>query len=119
MIHRIHLGEENTRENTIYDFFGGPRISMRFAIRGRRTTAVPVMTTESEQLPLLENLASAIDPRGFFNPSPPATGACLSCHTTTSTAAHADLNISSRFGESCATCHGTGSQFAVDKVHAR
>ena len=114
MIHRIHLGQDNTREYTI----GGTNYNGLRYPRPRNDCGA-CHDNGSEQLPLLENLASAIDPRGFFNPSPPATGACLSCHTTTSTAAHADLNISSRFGESCATCHGEGSQFAVDKVHAR
>ena len=114
MIHRIHLGQDNTREYTI----GGTNYNELRYPRPRNDCGA-CHDDGSEQLPLLENLASAIDPKGFFNPSPPATGACLSCHTTTSTAAHADLNISSRFGESCATCHGEGSQFAVDKVHAR
>ena len=97
MIHRIHLGVDNTREYTI----GGTNYNGLRYPRPRNDCGA-CHDNGSEQLPLLENLASAIDPRGFFDPSPPATGACLSCHTTTSTAAHADLNISSRFGESCA-----------------
>jgi OmcA/MtrC family decaheme c-type cytochrome len=84
-----------------------------------RTGCVACHLDGSELLPLVSNLASTVDPRGFFNPAPPNTGACLSCHENLSTAAHADVNTSPIYGESCDVCHGQGAQFAVDKSHAK
>ena len=56
---------------------------------------------------------------GNFTPTtPPISAACQGCHDDLSTAAHA-LTNSSKLGESCVTCHGMTSDFAVDKVHAR
>lgn len=119
MIHRIHRGEENTRDVTIYGFGGAPTNFNEVRYPRPKSDCGACHLNGSEQLPLRDNLAPTVDPRGFFNLSPPATGACLSCHSTASAAAHADINISSRFGESCTTCHGQGADFAVDKVHAR
>jgi len=47
----------------------------------------------------------------------PVAAACLSCHDSDAAASHAYSNTSF-FGESCATCHGEGKDFSVDKVHA-
>jgi OmcA/MtrC family decaheme c-type cytochrome len=119
MIHRIHRGEENTRDLTIFGF-GGAAINFNEVRYPRaKSDCGACHVNGSELLPLAENLAPVTDPRGFFNPAPPETGACTSCHSTKATAAHADRNISGTFGESCSVCHGQGAQFAVDKAHAR
>ncbi len=50
----------------------------------------------------------------------PSTAVCLACHDTEDAHGHAQLNTwMSPSGpvETCDVCHGTGSQFAVDKVH--
>ncbi|HEU0121885.1 MAG TPA: OmcA/MtrC family decaheme c-type cytochrome [Bryobacteraceae bacterium] len=119
MIHRIHRGEENTRDFTIYGFGGSVNNFNEVRYPRVLSDCGACHVNGSEQLPLRENLAPTTDPRGLFDPAPPTIGACLSCHSSKSAAAHADSNFSPRFGESCATCHGTGAQFAVDKVHAR
>lgn len=119
LIHRIHTGEDNSRTMSVYGF-GGTAINFNEVRYPRsRSECVACHVNGSEQLPLPEKLMSATDPRGLLNPAPPATGACLSCHNSTWAAAHADSNISPRLGESCAACHGSGAQFAVDKIHAR
>ena len=49
---------------------------------------------------------------------PARTAACLGCHDLRDNAAHAYLNTAP-FGEACASCHGVGLEYGVDKVHAR
>ncbi|NNK98093.1 MAG: hypothetical protein HKO88_03475, partial [Xanthomonadales bacterium] len=72
----------------------------------------------SQQLPLPSGLLPTITLRTWWNPTMPEAAACLSCHDDDSSAAHAYANTSF-FGESCATCHGEGKTYSVDKVHAR
>lgn len=119
MIHRIHQGMDNTRDITIYGFNSVPYNFNKVRYPRPKNDCGACHVDGSEQLPLPDNLAPATDPRGFFNPSPPITGACTTCHSTVAAAAHADSSTSPRFGESCTVCHGTGAQFAVDKIHAR
>ena len=75
-------------------------------------------------LPLRTGIASVNTPRDYFSPQGPGTAACLGCHDNKDAAAHAYLNTT-QFGgtgtpaEACATCHGAGKDWAVDKVHAR
>ncbi len=48
---------------------------------------------------------------------PPESAACVSCHNSTATAAHAETNAGMS-GEACATCHGSGKDHDVLWVHA-
>jgi OmcA/MtrC family decaheme c-type cytochrome len=118
-IHRIHQGPNNTRDISIYN---GDGVATSFnGVRYPKSTSDcgACHVNGSEMPPLAENLAPATDPRGYFNPSPPVTGACISCHATTPAAAHADLNTSPTYGESCSICHAQGAPVAVDKAHAQ
>jgi OmcA/MtrC family decaheme c-type cytochrome len=119
MIHKIHTGENLEIPFTIFGFRSSVNdfTEVRYPNDRRNCTACHIDGTE--QLPLANNLLPAVSPRDYIDPMPPATGACLSCHTNLSAAAHADLNISGTLGESCAVCHGQGKEFAVDKVHAQ
>jgi OmcA/MtrC family decaheme c-type cytochrome len=74
-------------------------------------------TNGSEQnLPI--GLNAVIDPQGWINPVQPTSSACSGCHVSKGEAAHFLANTDS-LGESCATCHAAGAQFAVDAVHAQ
>lgn len=119
MIHKIHSGEELTYDFTVYGFGGSAHNynEVRYPNDRRNCTACHIDGTQ--QLPLADNLLSSLQPRDRIDPMPPATGACLSCHTNLSAAAHADLNISGTLGESCAVCHGEGKEFSVDRIHAQ
>ncbi|MDP2310683.1 MAG: hypothetical protein Q8P18_31995 [Pseudomonadota bacterium] len=48
----------------------------------------------------------------------PSTRGCMTCHTSDDDYAHAALNTDDVYGESCAVCHGEGSDHAVETVHA-
>lgn len=119
MIHRIHAGEEQIRDYTIYGFGNRPHNynAVKYPQTLANCSACHLDGTES--LPLATDLLPTTDPRGLFEQAQPATGACLSCHTKVSAAAHADLNISGTFGESCDVCHGSGAEFSVERSHAR
>jgi len=119
MIHKIHTGEELTNDLTIYGFGGRPHNYNEVVFPNDRANCSSCHVDGSEQLPLPAGVLASAAPRDLINPAPPATAACLSCHTRVPAAAHADLNISPSFGESCDVCHGEGAEFSVEKVHAR
>ena len=124
MIHRIHTGEELTQDFTIYAFGGTPTPFNEVLFPGDRTNCAKCHTGNSHLLPLQPGLASVNTLRDFFTPQGPGTAACLGCHDSKDAAAHAYLNSvlfpgATTPAEACATCHGTGKDWAVDKVHAK
>jgi OmcA/MtrC family decaheme c-type cytochrome len=120
MIHKIHRGE-NLDPNDQYTVMGfGKSVNNFNDVRfpGDLRDCEKCHVNASEQLPLQETLLSVVTPRGYMNPTPPATAACLACHDTKPAAAHA-LSNENTLGEACAVCHSPSGEFAVDKVHAR
>jgi len=45
--------------------------------------------------------------------------ACVGCYTREPAKAHMEAQIASVGRESCVVCHGTGREFAVDKMHRK
>jgi OmcA/MtrC family decaheme c-type cytochrome len=62
-------------------------------------------------------LNNVTDPSALINPVPATTSACTACHFDTPTMAHAVLNTSAQFGESCTVCHGAGAAYDATTVH--
>ncbi len=118
MIHRIHAGEEQIRDYTIYGFGGTPHNYNEVAFP-QSLANCSACHMDGTELGVPLNAASTMDPRGLFDPATPLVGACTTCHASLSAAAHADLNTSPTFGDSCDVCHGAGAEFAVDKEHAQ
>ena len=117
MIHRIHSGEELSRDYTVYRTRGVFNFN-EIVFPGDRRDCAKCHVGTSYQLPLPASNAKTAAPREFYSPLGPVAAACLGCHDGADAAAHAYLNTAS-FGEACAVCHGEGADFAVSKVHAR
>lgn len=118
LIHRIHAGEENTREYTVYGFGGVPFDFTEVRFPGDRRNCSTCHINGSEQLPLGPNLLPVLDPRGPVTPRGPETAACLGCHTSIPAASHA-LGNTTVIGEACSVCHGPNADFSVNRSHAR
>jgi OmcA/MtrC family decaheme c-type cytochrome len=118
MIHKIHTGNELTRDFTIYGYGGSKNNFNGVTFPGDRRDCAKCHVNESEDLPLSPNLLPVVTPRDYLNPTQPETAACLACHTDKATASHALANTTT-LGESCDVCHGSDGEFSVDKVHAR
>lgn len=116
MIHKIHRGEELTREYTTWASRAYNFNEVRYP--GDLRNCQACHTPTSYQLPLPENLLPTQAPRDYYTPIKPEAAACLSCHDTAYAAAHAYVNTAP-FAEACAACHGNNAEFSVDKVHAR
>jgi OmcA/MtrC family decaheme c-type cytochrome len=67
-------------------------------------------------LPVGKN--NVIDPAGLLSPVGATTSACTACHFDVPSMAHAVLNTSPQFGESCTVCHAAGAAFDVIAEHA-
>lgn len=114
MIHSLHRGED--LEN---GFAIGSHDYSDFVFPGDLRNCDNCHVENSQQISgLPEGLLPTFTVQAWWSPMEPAAAACLSCHDGDDAAAHAYANTSF-FGESCATCHGEGKDFAVDKVHAR
>lgn len=124
LVHRIHTGENLTQDFTIYGFGGSKNNFNDVRFPGDTRDCAKCHTTTSYTLPLATGIDSVTTLRDYFTPQGPATAACLGCHDNSDAAAHAFLNTASFPGsttpsEACATCHGTGKDWDVAKVHAR
>jgi OmcA/MtrC family decaheme c-type cytochrome len=116
MVHRIHMGENLTRNFTIYGFHGSVNTFNDVAYPSDQRTCAKCHVDGTYNVPS-GGIESVVDEREFFSPIPPNSAACLGCHDTVDAAAHAFTNITS-FGESCGACHAENRDFAVAKVHA-
>jgi OmcA/MtrC family decaheme c-type cytochrome len=119
MIHKIHTGDNLTNDFTIMGHGNVPNNFNDVGYPGDRRDCMKCHVAGTYNLPLPDGLISQASPRDYINPMPPVSGACLSCHTTQSTAAHASLQTSPTLGESCTACHGATSSDSVANVHAR
>jgi OmcA/MtrC family decaheme c-type cytochrome len=124
MIHRIHTGLELTQEYSVFGFGGTAIHFNEVTFPGDRTNCAKCHTTNSYKLPLVTGISPVTTLRDFFTPQGPATSSCLGCHDNSDAAAHAYLNSvvfpgATNPSEACATCHGTGKDWAVEKVHAK
>jgi OmcA/MtrC family decaheme c-type cytochrome len=124
LVHRIHRGENLTQDFTVYGNGGSLHNYNDVRFPGDLRNCAKCHAGTAFTLPLPTGIASVTTLRDYFTPHGPATAACLGCHDSKDTAAHAYLNTvtfpgASLSAEACATCHSTGKDWAVEKVHAR
>ena len=126
MIHRIHSGDTLTQDYTIYGFGGAVTTFNDVTYPGdRRDCLACHASAATYTLPLPITNVPVITQRDFFSPRGSATAACTGCHDSRDVAAHAYINTAYFPGsptvpaEACGTCHGAGTTYAVDVVHAR
>jgi OmcA/MtrC family decaheme c-type cytochrome len=127
LIHRIHTGENLKTAGKNYTVIGRngsvndftdvrfPAMSPQGSPGDTRNCALcHVNDSQSTS----GGVNDVLDPQGFINPVKPNSAACIGCHVTAAVSSHALANTTS-IGESCVICHGSGSTFAVDKMHAQ
>lgn len=117
MIHRIHTGIELANDFTVYGYRGSVHNYNHVGYPGDLRTCEGCHLPGTYSVPLPEDTLATQAERDYFTPIPPASAACLSCHSTLDAAAHAFVNIAP-FGEACAACHGEDRDHAVALVHA-
>lgn len=122
MIHKIHTGEDlddRLKPYVIFGFRGSVHDFSGVEFPGDRAKCVTCHIDGTQQLPLQDGILPTLAGRDLIDPLPPVSSACLSCHTSMSAAAHADINTSPNLGESCDVCHGPNADFSIDRMHAR
>ncbi|HLK48224.1 MAG TPA: OmcA/MtrC family decaheme c-type cytochrome [Bryobacteraceae bacterium] len=119
MIHKIHTGSNLTNDFTIYGHGGSVNNYNEVGYPGDRRDCEQCHLPGTYDLPLPAGVTSQVAPRDYLTTLAPVSGACLSCHTTQSAAAHAWIMTSPTLGESCDACHGNASSSSVARVHAR
>jgi OmcA/MtrC family decaheme c-type cytochrome len=114
MVHKIHRGEDLENGYIV----GGTDDFSDVVFPGDLRNCDSCHVDDSYALPLPANLEFVVTPADPITLMGPTTAACLSCHDSSSAAVHASTN-SNDLGEACASCHGTGKTYDVEKVHAR
>jgi len=119
MIHRIHRGDDLTRDFTIYGFNGSVNNfnGVRFPGDLRDCEKCHLAGTEEVLEMPPAGLLPTTTARDWYTPQQHYAASCLGCHDTQAAAAHAYTNTAP-FGEACGACHAADDEFSVDKVHA-
>jgi OmcA/MtrC family decaheme c-type cytochrome len=124
MIHKIHTGKNGTGYTVVgfggsHNDFSDVRYPAMSDTGSTGNTAKCYMChVNNSETAFPEGLNNVLDPQGLMNPVPATTSACMACHQTKSALAHAASQTDPKLGESCDVCHGSGSAYDVEKVHA-
>jgi OmcA/MtrC family decaheme c-type cytochrome len=118
MVHKIHTGEELAG-----DFVLGGTSFKEVLYPGDRRNCSACHVGSSYTVPLPATNVATVTPKNYWSPTLPTAAACLGCHDSVATAAHAFINTTTFGGttqvESCAVCHKESADFPVSKSHAR
>lgn len=117
MIHRIHTGENLTRDYTQIGRGGTPHNYNHVLYPNNLADCRACHVGTTYTVPS-KGVVATVAEREFYSPILPNAAACLGCHDSVDSAAHAYINTAP-FGEACAACHAEGRQYAVSKSHAQ
>jgi OmcA/MtrC family decaheme c-type cytochrome len=120
LIHRVHKGHLLERDFTVYGNGRSRHNYNEVTYPGDLRNCLKCHVAGSYVPPVAGD--AVVTPRDYFSPMGSATASCLGCHDSRDAAAHAFLNTTEFGGEpaeACGACHGAGSTYAADKVHAR
>lgn len=147
LVHKIHMGEELTQQPYIVGAFPAPSKAnpagtptdfgeVRFPGDKRACWACHKGTSYELPLPLTNVPVKSTQTLTCLDPMPwdptaycnnrqvvsetfigPTSAACTACHDKPATAVHAQIMSNAQNQESCATCHGPGADWDVQKVH--
>ena len=118
MIHKIHRGAALDNGYLVYGYRNSINDYSDVHFPGDLRDCESCHVEGSYGVPLPEGTLPTHSPAAAIPDMEPVTATCLSCHDSNAAASHALAN-SSDLGESCATCHGDGKTYSVERVHAR
>jgi hypothetical protein len=118
MIHKIHRGAELENGYVIYGHRSSLHDFSDVHYVGDLRNCDACHVDDSQMLPLPDGVGPVTTPRDMWTPMLPETASCVSCHDSDGAKIHASTHTS-ELGEACATCHGVGKTYSVEKVHAR
>jgi len=118
MIHKIHRGADAEYPYVVAGHNQSVHEYGHVEYPGDLRNCEACHVNDSYEIPLPEGLLATTTPQEWWDPMMPIASACISCHDSDAAAAHAYSNTAF-FGEACASCHGDGMSYSVDKVHAR
>lgn len=121
MIHAIHRGE--ARADKPYTIYGAPDEINDFTellFPGNLANCAECHKPGTYNLPLADGIqaTTTVNADQSAGSILPTRAVCTACHDSAATGAHAELETTAGGVESCEVCHGPGSEFAVDSVHA-
>lgn len=126
MIHSIHTGAKLSAAGLSFTIvgFGGSHndfsgvlypAMLNGTVGDTANCAMCHANGSQDVLPVGKN--PVLDPAGLLSPAGATTSACTACHFDVPSMAHAVLNTSSQFGESCTVCHAAGAAYDATAVH--
>jgi len=120
LIHRLHRGEDLSQQPYIvYGFNSSVHDFSHLTFPGNLANCENCHLSSTYGLPLPPGVQPTIVTQDGSEVSSvlPARSVCTACHDTTAVGGHAELQTTTSGIETCAVCHGSGSEFDVFTVH--
>ncbi len=118
MIHKIHTGENLTKDYSILGSDGTGANFNDVLYPGDTRDCNQCHAGTSYTLPVSSTATPVTWPANAWSPVLPTSAACLGCHDSQDAATHALVNTAP-FGEACSVCHKESADASVSQVHAR
>lgn len=119
LIHRIHRGVKASQPLVVYGFGGQPTDFSGVEFPGNLAKCETCHLPGTYGLPLASGIQPTTITQGgeTIATIPPTRAICTACHDTQAANGHTELQTTASGIETCAVCHGAGSEFDVYKMH--